>query len=161
MFRQGSSPHEICSFISSKLSQAGLSQKLTIIDPYALAYDIDNPGKNLHNPTTILTDILEPHRGKFHSLEFVIGAKSTKKSTKNHPKQHIDNLKNSLNIDVKYIRAPAFHDRFWIVDDRLAFIVGTSLTSFGNKHFFIQNSFLDRDDTELLLNLYRNGVNNQ
>lgn len=153
MFRQGSSPHDICSFISSKLSQAGLSQKLTIIDPYALAYDVRNP-KNLKNPTAILTEILEPFKGHFHTLELVIASQNST----NRPEQHIDNLKNNLGVDVTVLRAPSFHDRFWIVDDRLAFIVGTSLNSFGNKHFFIQNSFLDREDTELLLNLYRNGV---
>ncbi len=155
MFKQGSSHHEICSFISSKLSQAGLSQKLTIIDPYGLAYDIQRP-KNLKNPTTILTEILEPLRGCFHSLELVIGLQNST----NRPEQHVDTLKSNLGVDIQVLRAPSFHDRFWIVDDRLAFIVGTSLNSFGNKHFFIQNSFLDHEDTELLLNLYRNGVTN-
>lgn len=154
MFRWGSSQKEVCEFIQSKLNQAGLSEKLTIIDPYALAYDIYKPDKNLHNPTTILTKILEPFKGNLHTLEIVIGSKNTK----NRTEQHLDNIKNNLGIEVKILRAPSFHDRFWIVDDRLAFIVGTSLNSFGNKHFFIQNSFLDHEDTQVLLNLYRKEV---
>lgn len=153
MFQVGSTVEEISSFITSKLETAKLSQKLTIIDPYALAYDRYNPKhlKELKDPSMILMKILEPFKGKFQTLEFVIGSKNST----NRPEQHMDVLKNQLHIEVKVLRAPSFHDRFWIVDDRLAFIVGTSLNSFGHKHFFIQNAFLNSDDTQLLLHLYR------
>lgn len=154
MIKQGSSLQEICSFLTDKLKQADLSNKLTIIDPYAFAFDINNP-KNLKNPTEVLTNILKPLKGRFSTLEIVIGSQNST----NRPEQHQGNLENILDVNIKVLRTPSFHDRFWIVDDRLAFIVGASINSFGNKHFFIQNSFLDAEDTNILLELYRNGVN--
>ena len=49
-------------------------------------------------------------------------------------------------IPVEVIKSVDFHDRFWIVNERRGFVVGTSINSFGNKHFFIQDDFLSDFD---------------
>lgn len=153
MFQQGSSVDDICTFLSRKIEQAGLSKKLTIIDPYALAYNINDAKMSDINPTDVLTCILTPFIGQFETLELIIGSQN-----KNFPEQHRTVLEQNLQIEVKVLRAPSFHDRFWIVDGRLAFVVGASITGFSKKHFFIQNSYLDSDDTQALLDLYFKGA---
>lgn len=153
MFQQGTSVDDICTFISSKIRHAGLSKKMTIIDPYALAYNINNAKASDINPTDILTRIFTPFIGQFETLELVIGAKNI-----NFPEQHKAQIEQNLQIAVKVLRVPSFHDRFWIIDDRLAFVVGASITGFSKKHFFIQNSFLNAEDTQTLLNLYLKGA---
>lgn len=151
MMPRGTKVEDICNFIREKLVNGRLSNKLTIIDPYIFAYDINNPKKNDINPSEILIQILKPIENNFQKLELIFD--KDKKS--NLPEQHSQYLKNNLNVDVKISRSQAFHDRFWIIDDRVAFMVGASATGFGKKHFFIPNDFFNQEDTQELLKIYR------
>ena len=121
-------------FIQNKIRKAQQSQKLTIIDPYFF-----NNGKlSLAEKPTIL-EILKPF-DQLKQLEIV--------TKKNYNKKNFEWYEKSLpKIEINVIAEEDFHDRFWIIDERKAFIVGTSVNGFGNKHFFIQDDYLSGSDT--------------
>ena len=141
MFEKGTADKDVIEFIQSKIRKAKLTKKLTIIDPYFF-----NSGKlSLAEKPTIL-EILKPFN-QLEKLEII--------TKKNYNKANFEWYKKSLkNVDITVIAEENFHDRFWIIDENKAFIVGTSVNGFGNKHFFIQDDYLSDNDTQTLLNLY-------
>ena len=67
-------------------------------------------------------------------------------------------LENSVqNVDV--IFDSDFHDRFWFINNKKAFFVGTSLNTIGNKHFFVQDTYFKSKDVKVLLDLCFNEDN--
>lgn len=153
MVPKGSTKKEICDFIRNKLISGGLSDKLIIIDPYMFSFDVNNTNSLRGiNPSDILIEILEPIKNDFQSLELIFD--KNKKS--NRPEQHKEILERNLApLKIEISRSEAFHDRFWIIDENKAFMIGSSLTGFGKRHFFIPEDFFNLNDTKDLLRMYK------
>lgn len=65
---------------------------------------------------------------------------------------HLQILSKELHyLTINLVEKENFNHRFCIIDERQASVVGTSINSFGNKHFFIQNGFLSFSDTQKYL----------
>lgn len=143
MFEKGVAESEVVNVLIDKLHRGNLRNKLTVIDGYFLS---DN---RFGDTQRRIGNILEPFKGSVDFLEIIT-------SVKHFNKVNSEPLSKRLYyLTVSVIIKNDFHDRFWIIDDRQAFVVGTSINSFGNKHFFIQDDFLSFNDTQTILSLYR------
>jgi hypothetical protein len=146
MFRAGVDKSEIVNFLREKLANEGIHEKLTIIDPYFFSR-----GK-FGDTQDVINEILSPLSDSIKELEIVT-------SKRNYNKTIHDTVSKKLYfLRINVIHENDFHDRFWIIDERKAFVVGTSINSFGNKHFYIQDDFLSQRDTESILSFYKHSL---
>lgn len=143
MFEAGIKMSKIVECLHHKLDSGSLSRKLTVIEPYFFS----SGGFGLTKNTII--SVLEPFRDRLEVLEVV----TVKDNCNARNRAEIERVLDFLEIQVIY--EEKFHDRFWIIDDERAFVVGASINGFGNKHFFIQDDFLSVNDTNDILRLYR------
>ena len=146
MFRAGTDKSEIVKFLIEELGNEGIHEKLTIIDPYFFSR-----GK-FGDTQDVISDILSPFNGYIKELEVVTSKRNYNRTIYDAVVKNLDFLK------ITVIHENDFHDRFWIIDEKKAFVVGTSINSFGNKHFYIQDDFLSQRDTESILSFYKEAI---
>lgn len=145
MFEAGVELAKVEEFLRGKLEHANLQEKLTIIDRYFFSNG-DFGGAQKFMPA-----ILAPF---LHTVEILEVVTSTSKGHYN--KKSAMRLAAQLSsLSIRVFSEDKFHDRFWIVDEKLAFVVGTSINGFGKRHFFIQDDYLSPKDTETILEMYR------
>ncbi len=142
MFKKGVNTDEVSNFLIEKITNANIQSKLTIIDAYFFS-------NSQYSITDLLDNILEPFKNSISIIEIVT---FEQKINQENYKSFIDKFKD---FEVKVFSSQDFHDRFWIIDDSKAFIVGASMNGIGNKHFFIQDDYLTQNDCNDLLNLYK------
>ena len=144
MFEKGVEESKIVDCLIGKLHDGNLRDKLTVIDAYFFS-----GSEKFGDTQRRINSILDPFKRDVRFLDVIT-------SSKNFNKNNYEALSKRLYyLTVNVIKKDNFHDRFWIIDERLAFVVGTSINTFGNKHFFIQDDFLSFNDTGTLLALYK------
>ncbi len=146
MFRAGCDLNEIIAFLVKKLKTVNSLEKLTIIDPYFFKYS----NSKFAIPKNVMVDTLSNFT-ELRILEIV----TTNYTVAKKEKLELEIKKVIPNLELNVIRIEGFHDRFWIMNERKGFIVGTSLNGMTNKHFFIQDDFLSDKDIRELLEIYR------
>jgi len=142
MFKQGVETKEVSRFLREKIEKANIKSKLTIID----AYFFNN---SKYSITNLMKEVLEPFRGEIDTIEIVTIRHKINQNNYNRFRKEFDEF------DIKIFASNDFHDRFWIIDDSKAFIVGASMNGIGRKHFFIQDDYLTEEDSATLLKLYK------
>jgi len=147
MFRAGCDLSEIINFLVEKLNTEDSLEKLTIIDPYFFKYS----HSKFAIPKNVMVDTLSNFTG-LQILEIVTPSDYT---VAKKEKLELEIKKVIPNLELNIIHTYGFHDRFWIMNERKGFIVGTSLNGMTNKHFFIQDDFLSDKDIRELLEIYR------
>lgn len=146
MFKKGVAESEVVKVLITKLRTSDLRNRLTIIDGHIFS---KSKRTKFSDTKRIISDVLEPFKNKIRFLDVIT-------SSQDFQEKYYNTLSNYLNYLTLTVSTNSdFHDRFWIVDERQAFIVGTSINGIGNKHFFIQDDFLSYNDTQTLLLLYR------
>jgi len=141
MFKKGTAVEEVTEFLIEKIRKAGIRSKITIIDAYFFS-------SSSYSITNLMKDILEPFKNKISTIEIVTVAKINKNDYERFKRDF-------SNYDIRVFKCDDFHDRFWIIDDSKAFIVGASINGIGRKHFFVQDDYLTQKDTDELLSLYK------
>lgn len=139
MFERGVDEQAIINCLQAKISNAHIQDKLTVIDPYFFK---DGRG--------IFLSVIKPFIFQLREVEIITNQSYNTKQAGVLKKKLEEN-----DIHLSIFHNASFHDRFWIVDERMAWVVGTSVNGFGNKHFFIQDDYLSSKDAETLLRLYR------
>ncbi len=142
MFEQGVETKEVAKFLSEKIRKANIKHKITIIDAYFFS-------DSKYSITNLMKDILKPFRDEIDTIEIVTIEHKINQNNYNRFRREFEEF------DIKIFSSQDFHDRFWIVDDVKAFIVGASMNGIGKKHFFIQDDYLTKEDSKALLNLYK------
>ncbi len=145
MFEKGVAESEVVKVLIGKLRISNLRSRLTIIDGHFFS-------KNTQFGDTKrrISAVLEPFKERIQFLDIVT-------SPHDFNENYYNTLSNHLNfLSVTVTKNNDFHDRFWIVDENQAFIVGASINGIGKKHFFIQDDFLSYNNTQTLLLLYKN-----
>jgi hypothetical protein len=143
MFESGVETEKIVEFLQKKLRGGQIKKKLTVIDPYGLS-----PGGHW-GTQKVISQVLLPFQKEVKLLEVVV-------SEKHYNEKHHQTLAQCmLPLKLNVYTESKFHDRFWVIDEMKAFVVGASINGFGKKHFFIQDDFLSEKDTETILRLYR------
>lgn len=141
MFKKGTAVEEVTEFLIEKIRSAGVRSKITIIDAYFFS-------SSSYSITDLLKKILEPFEDRISTIEIITIAKINK--------SNYQQFKHDFsNYDIRVFKSDDFHDRFWIIDDSKAFIVGASINGIGRKHFFVQDDYLTQKDTDELLSLYK------
>ncbi len=142
MFKKRVSTEEVSEFLIEKIRKANIKSKITIIDAYFFS-------DSQYSITSLMNDILEPFKDNISIIEIITF----------EPKINHNNFKKFKNefkdFKIHVFSSKDFHDRFWIIDDSKAFIVGASMNGIGNKHFFVQDEYLTKNDCTELLNLYK------
>ncbi len=142
MFKASEDPERIKDFIVEKIKNAKIAKKLTIIDGYFFS----NGAYSFVLETVV--DIVTLLNGKIKELHIVT-------SNSSYNERNLERLEKKLpNLSITVTKNNLFHDRFWIIDDKLAFVVGASINGFGKKHFFIQDDFLSERDTVAIMEMY-------
>lgn len=116
--------------------------ELIIIDPYLFC-------KPQNGYEKMLTDILS--RCGFEKIIVITQQK------------HMDialyeNIKNTLQKDIRVYYSDEFHDRYWIANQKDGFSVGTSLNGLGKKYCSIQ--IMDREDVGEIFTLVKEIISN-
>lgn len=142
MFEAGIELSKVEKFLENKLRSGGLQKKLTIIDPYF--FSTGNFGK----VQNLMNNVLTPFRSTLEILEVVTSTFYSKDCSRKLASQ----LKP---VSIRIFSEDKFHDRFWIIDEKKAFVVGASVNGFGGRHFFIQDDFLSAKDTQTILGMYK------
>lgn len=143
MFEAGIELDKIEEFLRRKLTEGCLQEKLTIIDPYFFSKG------NFGDVQNIMADILLPFQDMLQTLEVVTSKRNCNK------KSYIKLTTQLRPLSIEILYNDNFHDRFWIIDERLAFVVGASVNGFGKRHFFIQDDYLSPKDTKTILAMYK------
>lgn len=141
MFKKGTAVEEVTEFLREKIRNAGVRSKITIIDAYFFS-------KSSYSITNLMKDILEPFEDRISTIEIITIAKINKNDYERFKRDF-------SNYDIRVFKSDDFHDRFWIIDDSKAFMVGASINGIGRKHFFVQDDYLTQKDTDELLSLYK------
>ena len=178
MIPAGCKVSEIGKFLRSKILKNGEKVKnLTIVDPYFFSIIKDRPSITQDIIMSIFKDsqelincdvsdgfeklTIDDNFEELESIKVIIPKQNYKGKEKQQKKNIEELLKNkSLGKFTKLVADPIenkFHDRFWIINDNKAFIVGASINGMSSKHFYIQDNFLTEADTTTLLCLYQNG----
>ncbi len=142
MFKKGATIEEVAEFLSEKIRKAGVKSKITIIDAYFFS-------NSSYSITNLLKNIIKPFENTISIIEIVTVESKINKSNYERFKRDFSNY------DIKVFKSDDFHDRFWIIDDSKAFIVGASINGIGRKHFFVQDDYLTQKDSGELLSLYK------
>lgn len=147
MFRAGCDLSEIINFLVEKLNTEDSIEKLTIIDPYFFKYS--------HSKFAIPKNVMVDTLSNFTELRVLEIVTPSDYTVAKKEKLELEIKKIIPNLELNIIHTKGFHDRFWIMNERKGFIVGTSLNGMTNKHFFIQDDFLSDRDIRDLLAIYR------
>lgn len=142
MFKKGTAVEEVSEFLREKIRKAGVKSKITIIDGYFFS-------NSSYSITNLLKNILEPFKNTISTIEIITVESKINNSNYERFKRDFSNY------DIKVFKSDDFHDRFWIIDDSKAFIVGASINGIGKKHFFVQDDYLTQKDSDELLSLYK------
>ncbi|TKI68502.1 hypothetical protein FCU45_10850 [Sulfurimonas crateris] len=142
MFKKGTAVEEVSEFLREKIRKAGVKSKITIIDAYFFS-------NSSYSITNLLKNILEPFKNTISTIEIITVESKINNSNYERFKRDFSNY------DIKVFQSDDFHDRFWIIDDSQAFIVGASINGIGKKHFFVQDDYLTQKDSDELLSLYK------
>lgn len=161
MFRKGIDTRDkFVEYITGRFDKAEkkgkLIKELAITDAYALK---SNTHKGYEHPLILLN-------------RCIINVKELNKVTLLVNKNHLDYKTSTLACEVlnemfvensvqriDVIFDLDFHDRFWFINKKKAFIVGASLNALGGKHFFVQDNYFKRKDVKVLLDLCFNADN--
>ena len=147
MFRAGCDLSEIIKFLVKKLKTVESLEKLTIIDPYFFKYS--------HSKFAIPKNVMVDTLSNFTELQILEIVTPSDYTVAKKEKLELEIKKIIPNLESNIVHTQGFHDRFWIMNERKGFIVGTSLNGMTNKHFFIQDEFLSDKDIRELLEIYR------
>ena len=147
MFRAGCDLSEIINFLVEKLKTVESLEKLTIIDPYFFKYS--------HSKFAIPKNVMVDTLSNFTELQILEIVTPSDYTVAKKEKLELEIKKIIPNLELNIVHTQGFHDRFWIMNERKGFIVGTSLNGMTNKHFFIQDEFLSDKDIRELLEIYR------
>ncbi|CAA6820883.1 MAG: Unknown protein [uncultured Sulfurovum sp.] len=147
MFEAGCDISEITNFLKEKLEFGIGVNKLTIIDPYFFKYD-----SQLSLTRGVMVETLEGF-SSLRTLEVVTSSNYQVGKKEKLEEEILDVVPNLDRINIIHVNS--FHDRFWIMNDEKGFVVGTSLSGMGKKHFFVQDNYLSENDIRVLLSLYR------
>jgi len=150
MFRKGVSHNEFAQHMQKKFKKleekkGNPLKELAITDAYALKYD-----QRYEHPLSVLNSCLN-HIEHLKKIRFVVNrsVKDDEQIRAGFNQYFLDNSVQKIEV----IFDKDFHDRFWFINKKKAFIVGTSLNTIGNKHFFVQDKYFKSKDVEVLLDL--------
>lgn len=99
----------------------------------------------------LIRNVFGPFLGRIKTLKFI-----TKPSYKDDVFHEAQNLLKAFNNELTIIikTADIFHDRFWIIDERAGFFVGTSLNGIGKRYALVDK--IRADDTREILRVLKN-----
>lgn len=138
MWKNMTDDEKIQKFLQYIEKIGGLNGDLLIIDPYIFCKNPKDDYKQMLQ--TILI------KSNYRTLKVV-----TDKT--HYDSVFFEEIKKTLDKDIRLIFTEVFHDRFWIANECNGFTPGTSLNGVGKKYASI--NIMDKDDVTQIINIVK------